>query len=42
MLEQVDWPPLMTASILDLVDGWGFDRRREGDAWFEFRPRQAG
>jgi len=37
-----DWRALMTPSILDLVDAWGFDRRRQGDAWFEFREARAG
>ena len=35
-----DWQPLVTPVILDLVDDWGFDRRHEGDAWFEFRERR--
>lgn len=39
-LSREDWPPLVTAVILDLVDDWGFDRRRDGDAWFEFRERR--
>ncbi len=41
ILSEQDWPPLMSAAILDLVDTWGFDRRREGDAWFEFRARDS-
>ncbi len=38
-LARMDWPALVTPVILDLVDAWGFDRRHDGDAWFEFRER---
>jgi hypothetical protein len=41
-LDEADWANLVTDSIADLVDGWGFDRRHAGDAWFEFHdPRPA-
>ena len=36
-LAKSDLAELVTDSIADLVDAWGFDRRHDGDAWFEFR-----
>lgn len=41
-LGEGDWRILVTPSILDLVDAWGFDRRYEGHAWFEFHEGRAG
>lgn len=32
-----DWDELVSATVNDLVDAWGIDRRVAGSAWFEFR-----
>ena len=31
-----DWAAMVSPAIQDLIDGWGMDRRSEGQAWFEF------
>ena len=36
-LTSAEWEELVSATVIDLVDGWGTDRRAEGSAWFEFR-----
>ena len=34
-----EWDELVSATVTDLVDAWGVDRRAAGSAWFEFRYR---
>lgn len=39
-LTAVEWDELVSATVIDLVDAWGVDRRVAGSAWFEFRYRR--
>jgi hypothetical protein len=32
-----EWDVLVSATVNDLADEWGIDRRTPGSAWFEFR-----
>ena len=32
-----EWDELVSATVNDLADEWGIDRRTPGSAWFEFR-----
>ena len=36
-LTATEWGELISATVIDLVDEWGVDRRDAGSAWFEFR-----
>jgi hypothetical protein len=36
-LTPLDWDDLVSATVNDLADAWGIDRRTAGSAWFEFR-----
>ena len=36
-LTAAEWHELISATVIDLVDAWGVDRRDAGCAWFEFR-----
>jgi len=41
-LTRDDWEELVTATVVDVVDAWGIDRRFIGSAWFEFRLDRSG